>query len=137
MFFRTPEGLTLAGKIQAIKYMKGKNYDQKEIQMVESGFASSTSAFSTHQWKDDPSIPSGWKLRVQDYTNGRIRTFYLPPNGKSSLGRLQAIKYMKEKNYDQREIQMVESGFSSSTSSTTHQWKDDPSIPPGWKLRVQ
>merc|ERR1712129_550429 len=81
VFYRTSEGLTLAGRVQAIKYMKEKSYEQSELMKVENG--SSTYSERVHEWKDDPSIPPGWKLRVQPFKDGRVRTFYLPPNGTS------------------------------------------------------
>ena len=84
------------------------------------------------EWQSDKTIPEGWNYRVSKNKNGKEMVFYRTPEGLTLAGRMQAIKYMKGKNYNQSEILKVESGSSSSTSlALTHQWKDDPSIPPG------
>ena len=71
LFHETPEGMNLAGRIQAIKYMKSKNYEQGDLQKIEANACTSSSDLY------DPNLPSGWKYRYVKLKSGHSRMFFI------------------------------------------------------------
>ena len=82
--------MNLAGRIQAIKYMKSKNYEQGDLQKIEANACTSSSDLY------DPNLPSGWKYRYVKLKSGHSRMFSSLWMGQNWQDRNSSLNFLKK-----------------------------------------
>ena len=129
MFIR-PEysKLYIAGRKQALEYMKKSGASAEDIRRMESG--------CRIVWTDDdPTLPPGWKARTSEINTrtGKVpMQWFLSPEGKMYRGRKSALDEIQNSGlYTTQDIRKFKFVIPDN-KKTNYVWNhDDPSVPQG------
>ena len=120
---------TIAG---AVRFMEqDKTFTDQEIAAVQSISANihednSTRYDKTIDWKEDDTVPSGWKV---GYSQGKQRV--LCHNGATFPSRREALKYMISKDFPETEVNILRSHLK------FEGWEDHEKLPHNWKIKIR
>ena len=113
----------------AFKYAKS-NFSEEIFIQLESfiDLMSVELRMETYDWREDDSVPSGWKMRVAD---GKTqKEFFLSPDGRSFQNRTCALQYMIKENYEEEEIDQMK------LMMVEHEnWQFSGKVPFGWLIK--
>jgi len=133
--FLSPTGQFFDSRKSALDHMiRTKAYSAEDIETMKKGLRNKTK----FEWESGrEGVPFGWKTREKLSSDGKVRIFYLSPGGISFPCRLAAYEHMvKDGAYNQEDIEMMKIGAKSKRNRGKDFTEGDPSVPPGWKIRV-
>ena len=134
--FLSPAGQVFESRKAALDHMirGGAQYSQQDREIMSRGLRSK----QQFDWRADRAdVPPGWKTREKVSSDGKSRVFYLSPGGISFPCRLAAFEHMvKDGGYRQQDIEMMKAGARSKRNRGKDFTEGDPSVPAGWKIRV-
>ena len=81
----------------------------------------------TYNWKEDESLPEGWKLRHIKGPRGKV--FLLAPNGDTFPTRQSALRFLVQNEMNQSDIEKMREGLH------CENWHSHNLLPKGWKMR--
>lgn len=133
--FLSPTGQFFDSRKSALDHMiRTMAYSTEDIETMKKGLRNKTK----FEWESGrEGVPQGWKTRQKLSSDGKVRIFYLSPGGISFPCRLAAYDHMvKDGGYRQEDIDMMKIGAKSKRNRGKDFREGDPSIPPGWKIRI-
>ena len=80
-----------------------------------------------YNWKEDESLPEGWKLRHIKGPRGKV--FLLAPNGDTFPTRQSALRFLVQNEMKQSDIEKMREGLH------CENWHSHNLLPKGWKMR--
>eukprot|EP00090_Calanus_glacialis_P026941 TRINITY_DN4235_c0_g1_i1.p1 TRINITY_DN4235_c0_g1~~TRINITY_DN4235_c0_g1_i1.p1 ORF type:complete len:1427 (+),score=292.50 TRINITY_DN4235_c0_g1_i1:78-4358(+) len=133
--FLSPSGQFFESRKSALDHMiRTMAYTTEDIETMKKGLRNKTK-FEWESGRDG--VPTGWKTREKLSSDGKVRIFYLSPGGISFPCRLAAYEHMvKDGAYQQEDIEMMKIGAKSKRNRGKDFTEGDPSVPPGWKIRI-
>ena len=133
--FLSPTGQFFESRKSALDHMiRTKAYSAEDIETMKKGLRNKTK-FEWESGRDG--VPTGWKTREKLSSDGKVRIFYLSPGGISFPCRLAAYEHMvKDGAYNLEDIEMMKIGAKSKRNRGKDFTEGDPSVPPGWKIRI-
>jgi DNA-directed RNA polymerase subunit RPC12/RpoP len=133
--FLSPSGQFFDSRKSALDHMiRTMAYSTEDIETMKKGLRNKTK-FEWESGRDG--VPNGWKTREKLSSDGKVRIFYLSPGGISFPCRLAAYEHMvKDGAYRQQDIEMMKVGAKSKRNRGKDFTEGDPTVPPGWKIRV-
>eukprot|EP00092_Neocalanus_flemingeri_P004097 GFUD01004409.1.p1 GENE.GFUD01004409.1~~GFUD01004409.1.p1 ORF type:complete len:1441 (+),score=264.42 GFUD01004409.1:78-4400(+) len=133
--FLSPTGQFFDSRKSALDHMiRTKAYSAEDIETMKKGLRNKTK-FDWESGRDG--VPAGWKTREKLSSDGKVRIFYLSPGGISFPCRLAAYEHMvKDGAYNLEDIEMMKIGAKSKRNRGKDFNEGDPSVPPGWKIRI-
>jgi len=133
--FLSPSGQFFDSRKSALDHMiRTMTYSTEDIETMRKGLRNKTK----FDWESGrEGVPNGWKTREKLSSDGKVRIFYLSPGGISFPCRLAAYEHMvKDGAYRQEDIEMMKVGAKSKRNRGKDFTEGDPSVPPGWKIRI-
>ena len=133
--FLSPTGHYFDSRKSAIDHMiRTLAYSKDEIETMRKGLREKTK-FEWSNTRQD--IPAGWKTREKLSSDGKTRVFYLSPGGISFPCRLAAYEHMvKDGGYRREDIELMKIGAKNKRNKAKDFREGDPSLPRGWKIRI-
>ena len=133
--FLSPTGHYFDSRKSAIDHMiRTLAYSKDEIETMRKGLREKTK-FEWSSSRQD--IPAGWKTREKLSSDGKTRVFYLSPGGISFPCRLAAYEHMvKDGGYRREDIELMKIGAKNKRNKAKDFREGDPSLPRGWKIRI-
>jgi len=133
--FLSPSGQFFDSRKSALDHMiRTMAYSTEDIETMRKGLRNKTK----FEWESGrEGVPNGWKTREKLSSDGKVRIFYLSPGGISFPCRLAAYEHMvKDGAYRQEDIEMMKVGAKSKRNRGKDFTEGDPTVPPGWKIRI-
>ena len=133
--FLSPSGHYFDSRKSAIDHMiRTHSYSEDDIETMKKGLREK-SKFDWSSSRTD--IPRGWKTREKLSSDGKTRVFYLSPGGISFPCRLAAYEHMvKDGGYSIADIELMKIGAKNKRNKGKDFTAGDPSLPFGWKVRI-
>ena len=131
--FQIEDGLTIYGRKSAAEFMKERNYNEKDIKKVLSGLRKATIKSFNYKkiyddWSEDENIPLGWKYKTGESGKGERIDSVVNSDGKVFENRVDAIKFMKEEDFDPQNILKIWSTLKQEG------WLYERGLPNGWRV---
>jgi len=139
--FLSPEGHVFQSRKEAIDYLVRTNAAAEDLAALRRGLKMKAVALDWKAGEDD--VPEDWKVREVLSTDKKLRIFFLSPGGLSFPCRQAAYDHMvKVGTYSPSDVMLMGTGLKEKVGRGSGTSKDklfslgDPSLPPGWKNRV-
>ena len=107
-----------------------KSFDEETAHRVTMflDIQSTERRMESYDWKEDPSLPAGWKLRVAEGKKGKL--FFLSADGKMFPSRSIGLQHMIKEKYPTEEIEVMK------TKLLKHDgWEINENLPKGWLFK--
>ena len=102
--------------------------DSDGLVFVARGFTKHLTKQS-YQWKENKTVPQGWKVREVAISGTHVREYFLTPEGVQIGGRVKTIQFLlnKDKSLSDPEVESLKSGLAKVG------WEEDTEmVPTGW-----
>ena len=125
------EGVVFKSMSTAVQFMRESGqYTQEQIMKFQKFVKKENrSSISTRfSWSEDDQLPSGWKSRISDGSEGR--KYFLMPDGNQFPSLFSALQFMVKEQYPPADIAQLRNCLKQEG------WEYDPLLPTGWQCKI-
>merc|ERR1719400_604119 len=140
--FRCPRGVFHPSRTAVLETLEKERAPQSHLDLVKASLGGARKRRKKRVGDDDwvlgdPSLPSGWKIRLVDCSDGHAVTFLQSPQGVKLKGRRAGLAHCLKNPglFGQEDVELMRDSLNI-VSKVTEAWEDnDPSLPPGWRIK--
>ena len=140
--FRCPRGVFHPSRTAVLETLEKEGAPQSHLDLVKASLGGARKRRKKRVGDDDwmlgdPSLPSGWKIRLVDCSDGHAVTFLQTPQGVKLKGRRAGLAHCLKNPglFSQEDVELMRDSLNI-VSKVTEAWEDnDPSLPPGWRIK--
>ena len=140
--FRCPRGVFHPSRTAVLETLEREGAPKNQLELVRQSLGPARKRRKRRVGEDDwvagdPSLPSNWKIRLVDCSDGHAVTFLQTPQGVKLKGRRAGLAHVLKNPglFSQEDVELMRDSLNI-VSKVTEAWEDnDPSLPPGWRIK--